>query len=85
MKTIKKEKLNAQDYFDAWLYTTPPYIHWTLHHLLQEAFQEGIQFQKGIRKEFKCKCGKKGKFIADGICRCGIYCPQCSLKAIDKG
>jgi hypothetical protein len=30
----------------------------------------------------KCACGKKGKWISDGICRTGYYCTKCSNEAI---
>jgi hypothetical protein len=33
----------------------------------------------------KCRCGKLGEFIADGICRHGFYCKNCSDEAIKKG
>lgn len=31
-----------------------------------------------------CKCGKPGKWIADGISRFGFYCERCSKKALDN-
>jgi hypothetical protein len=31
-----------------------------------------------------CACGKKGKWIADGISRFGYYCERCSKKALDN-
>ena len=29
-----------------------------------------------------CACGKPGKWIADGICRTGYFCTQCSKKSL---
>jgi hypothetical protein len=85
---IMKKKLSsnyeADYYFEAWLYTHPPYIHNTLAETLQEAFTAGRNYEIGNREKFKCKCGKLGKYMADGVCLYGIYCPECAKEAIDN-
>lgn len=75
----------ADSYFDAWLHVHPPYINHTLAEILQEAFMAGRNYEAGNREQFKCdKCGKPGKYMADGVCLYGIYCPKCAKEAINN-
>lgn len=55
-----------------------------LRAFLRKAFGKGGPLHKYTVTPDSCACGKKGKWIADGISRFGFYCERCSKKALDN-
>jgi len=51
---------------------------------LRKSFGKGGPLHKYTVTPNSCACGKKGKWIADGISRFGFYCERCSKKALDN-
>ena len=52
--------------------------------LLKKVFSKGGPLHKYTVAPDNCACGKKGKWIADGISRFGYYCKKCSGKALEE-
>lgn len=52
--------------------------------LLKKVFSKNGPLHKYTVAPDNCACGKKGKWIADGISRFGYYCKKCSDKALEN-
>lgn len=54
-----------------------------LRSFLKKAFRKGGVLHRYTVYPNNCACGRKGTWIADGICRFGFYCKKCSEKALE--
>jgi len=53
-------------------------------HLKKSLTKSGRLKHYAKQEPGRCKCGRRGEWIADGISRYGFYCKRCSRKALEN-